>query len=209
MAAHESTTAKSSPITDGVHCPQKRLWLLVLPTAFFPSARSLTSHKISFAALPVSDCESTPFALRPQHGTPGLPGNTLKFVWGWWWCPGTACYFPLHAPPYSVSSQKIWVLILRGKNTECFYNFAPEFIVFNEQTSIARFDWRPDPCFYCPRGLLFLNNVCVNCVYGLVGCGHLDLVHLHFAVSTRNSFISDPTCLPTSSEVGRQSFQLR
>ena len=52
-------------------------------------------------------------------------------------------------------------------------------------------------------------RVCVNCVYGLVGCGHLDLVHLHFAVSTRNSFISDPTCLPTSSEVGRQSFQLR
>ena len=51
----------------------------------------------------------------------------LWFVWGWWWCPGwTACYFPLHTPPYSVSSQEIWVLILRGKSTGCFYFVAPE-----------------------------------------------------------------------------------
>ena len=34
MAAHESTTAKLSPTTDGVHCPQFRLWLLSLPAAF-------------------------------------------------------------------------------------------------------------------------------------------------------------------------------
>jgi len=26
----------------------------------------------------------------------------LWFAWSWWWCPGwTACYFPLHTPPYS------------------------------------------------------------------------------------------------------------
>ena len=41
MAAHESkglqgvTTSKSSLITDGVYCPPKNPWLLVLPTAFF------------------------------------------------------------------------------------------------------------------------------------------------------------------------------
>ena len=58
------------PIQDGMHCPQKRLWILVLPTAF-PTTCSLTSHEMSFTVLPVSDCVSTPFALRPQHGTPG------------------------------------------------------------------------------------------------------------------------------------------
>jgi len=73
MAAHESTTAKFTLITDGVHSPPKRLcWLLVLPTAF-PSTCSLPSHKMSFAVLPVSGCVSTPVALRPQHGTPAPP----------------------------------------------------------------------------------------------------------------------------------------
>jgi len=44
----------------------------------------------------------------------------LWFVWSWWWCPRwTACYFPLYTPPYSVSSQQIWVHILRGKSTGC------------------------------------------------------------------------------------------
>ena len=33
MAAQESTTAKFSLITDGAHYPQKKPWLLVLPTA--------------------------------------------------------------------------------------------------------------------------------------------------------------------------------
>jgi len=84
-----------------------------------------------------------PSALRPQHGTPApplpvttcdylwLPVTTCDYlwlpVWGWWWCPGwTACYFPLHTPHYSVSSQEIWVLILRGTSTGCYYFFAPE-----------------------------------------------------------------------------------
>jgi len=72
MATHENTTANFSLITVSVHCLPKRLWLLVLPTAF-PTTYSQTSHKISFAVLPVSDCVSTPFALRLQHGTPGPP----------------------------------------------------------------------------------------------------------------------------------------
>ena len=43
MAAHESTTAKFTLITDGVHCPPKRLcWLLVLPTC---SLYSLPKYK--------------------------------------------------------------------------------------------------------------------------------------------------------------------
>jgi hypothetical protein len=77
MDAHESTTAKFPLITDGAHCPQNRLWLLVLPTAF-PSTCSLTSHKMSFAVLPVSDCVSTPFALRPQHDTPAPPLPVIR-----------------------------------------------------------------------------------------------------------------------------------
>ena len=72
MAAQESTTAKFSLITHGVHYPPKKPWLLVLPIAF-PSTCSWTSHKMSFAVLPVSDCVSTPFALRPQHGAPPPP----------------------------------------------------------------------------------------------------------------------------------------
>jgi len=51
----------------------------------------------------------------------------LWFVWGWWRCPWwTARYFPLHTPPYSVSSQEIWVLILKDKSTGCFHFFASE-----------------------------------------------------------------------------------
>ena len=72
MAAQESITAKFLLITDGVHYPPKKPWLLVLPIAF-PSTCSWTSHKMSFAVLPVSDCVSTPFALRPQHGAPPPP----------------------------------------------------------------------------------------------------------------------------------------
>ena len=34
--------------------------------------------QMSFAVSPVSDCVSTPFALRPQHGTLGPP--YLRFV---------------------------------------------------------------------------------------------------------------------------------
>ena len=70
-AAHESTTAKFSLTTDGVHCPPKRLWLLFLPTTL--ANFSLTSHEMPFAVFPVSDCVSTPFALRPQCGTPDPP----------------------------------------------------------------------------------------------------------------------------------------
>jgi len=38
-AAQKDTTAKFSLITDGVHYPRKKPWLLVLPTAF-PSTYS-------------------------------------------------------------------------------------------------------------------------------------------------------------------------
>ena len=34
--------------------------------------------------------------------------------------------FSTDTPQFSVSSQEIWVLILRGKSTGCFYFFAPE-----------------------------------------------------------------------------------
>ena len=106
MAAHESTTAKFTLITDGVHSPPKRLcWLLVLPTAF-PSTCSLPSHKMSFAVLPVSGCVST---------------HTLRFETATW-NPGSSPTCDLceaddvqdeqHAifyctPPHSVSTQEI------------------------------------------------------------------------------------------------------
>jgi hypothetical protein len=44
-------------------------------------------------------------------------------------------------PPYSVSSQEIWVLILRGKSTGCFYFMAPE-----QQQTLNFSTWTD--CFY-------------------------------------------------------------
>ena len=89
----------------------------------------------------------------------------LWFVWGWWWCLGwTACYFPLHTPPYSVSSQEmVWILILRGKSTGCRYYFVPEqqqtiFFYINcnyyEQASSRTLWLKAFPCKPCKRWLL-------------------------------------------------------
>jgi len=148
MAAHECTTAKFSPITpDSVHCPQKRLWLLILPTAF-PNTCSLTSHEMSFAVLPVSDWVSTPFALRPQHGT---PGPSLPVI-----CADDAVQDEQHAifhctQPHTVSlrrryeslfsearAQDVSTLTHESNNTIFFLH---EPIVINEQALVFLVSW--------------------------------------------------------------------
>ena len=64
-----------------------------------------------------------------------------------------------HIPPYNVSLQEIWVLILRGKSTGCFYFLAPEqqqtffflheLIVFYEQASTRTLWLKAFPCKPC------------------------------------------------------------
>ena len=107
---------------------------------------------MSFAVLAVSDCVSTPFALRPQHGTPAPPlpvicvklmmmsrMNSMLF---------STAHTPIQSPPYCVSSQEIWVLILKGKSTGCSYflhqnNNKRYFFVHKlSRLAVARFDWR-------------------------------------------------------------------
>jgi hypothetical protein len=45
LMAHKSTTAHLSTITDGVHCPPKRLWLHVLLTPFSSTLLDLRKKK--------------------------------------------------------------------------------------------------------------------------------------------------------------------
>ena len=127
MAAHKSTTANFSLITDGVHCPQKRLWLLVLPTAL--------PFRIYFPWPPTRDVIRSVARFR-------LRVHTLCFETATWNPRSSpACHLceaddgvqdeqhviPLHTPLYSVSLQEIWVLILINMSTGCFYLlFAPE-----------------------------------------------------------------------------------
>jgi hypothetical protein len=114
------------------------------------------------AVLPVLDCVSTHFALRPQHGTPppSLPVICVKLMI----CPGwTACYFPLHKPPYNVSSQEIWVLIPRGKSTGCFLLFCTRtttlyFFYMNYEQTSSRTLWLK--AFSCKPCMRFLGWAC-------------------------------------------------
>jgi hypothetical protein len=81
--------------------------------------------------------------------TKGL--TCLWFVWGWWWCPHWACYFPLHTPPYSFFSQEIWALTLRGKEHRIFLHFCNRttkfFFSFMNwllfMSRLALLGWRP------------------------------------------------------------------
>jgi len=126
LMAHESTTAKILTFNIQMVC-----------TAPKKSPGYSFSLQPSQAQIPrpPTRCHSQccPFQTACPH--PSLWDRNMEpqllpflwFVWGWWWCPGwKACYFSLHTPPYSVSSQEIWVLILRGKSKGCFYFFAPE-----------------------------------------------------------------------------------
>jgi hypothetical protein len=79
--------------------------------------------KYMFLDLPQYVLQCCPFQTACPH--PSLWDRNMEpqllpylwFVWSWWWCPGwTACYFPLHTPPYSsVSSQEIWQRGLSGQ----------------------------------------------------------------------------------------------
>ena len=137
--------------------PQKRLWLLVLPTAF-PSTCSWPPTRCHSQCCPFQTAYPHPSLWDRKIEPQILP--YLWFVWGWWWCSGwTACYFPLHTPSYIVSSQEIWDLILRGKSTGWFYFFAPEqqqthfslhdLIVFYEQASSRTLWLKAFPCNPC------------------------------------------------------------
>ena len=74
MADQENTTtAKFSLITYNRWCALPPITALAIRSPYgLPKYMFLDlPHEMSFAVLPVSDCVSTPFALRPQHGTPG------------------------------------------------------------------------------------------------------------------------------------------
>ena len=96
----------------------------------------------------------------------------LWFMWSWWWCPGwTACYFPLHTSPYSVSSQETWaspyflrqehrMFLLFCTRTTTNSVFPTWLISFYEQASSRTLwlkafpcrPWRPfscKPCNHC------------------------------------------------------------
>jgi len=130
-------------------------------------------------------------ACHQEHCSDKFGVCTLCLVWSvwyllpvWWHVVGMhsiftrwiACYFPLHTPPYSFSSQEIRVLILRGKSTKWFCFFAPD--TFSFFYKVARFDCLsfstpppPPPKF------------CYNKVLRSIGCLLLTLLIPLVAIS--------------------------
>jgi len=142
MAAHKSTTANFSLITDGVHCPPKRLWLIVLPTA-----------SQVHVPRPLTRCHPQCCPFQTAYPLPSLWDRNMEpqllpylwFVWSWWWCPDwTACYFPLHTPPYSVSSQepRMFLLFCTRTATDSIFSTYMNSLFFMSRLAVARFDWR-------------------------------------------------------------------
>ena len=101
MATHASATAKSSPTTDGVQCPQEQLWQLTLLTAFLNTC-SLTSHLMPFAVLPAFSCAFTLFDVKLQHGIPG-PSLLMIYV-------KLMMMFRMSSMLYSTARTPMWFL---------------------------------------------------------------------------------------------------
>ena len=108
---------------------------------------------MSFVVLPVSECVSTPFALRPQHGTPAPPLPVICVKLMMTSRMNSALFSIAHTPIQH--SQEIWVLILRGKITGCFYFFAPEqqqtLLFLHEQASSRTLWLKTFPCNHVMR----------------------------------------------------------
>ena len=125
--------------------------LLVLLTAFLDLPWDVIRSVARFRAIACTypslwDRDTEPQVLAP------LPVTSVRLLM---MSRMNSMLFPLHTPPYSVSSQEIWVLILRGESTGCFYFFAPattnsifyydmnELLVCLSRLAVACFDWRP------------------------------------------------------------------
>ena len=146
-----------------MHYPQKKPWLLVLPTAF-PSTCSSTSHKMSFTVLPVSNCVSTPFNLRPQHGTPATPLPVIFVKLMMMSRMNSMLFSTAHTHPHTVSLRRRYeslfsearaqdvITILYPEQQQTTYLFL--LIVFYEQPSSRTLWLKAFPCKPCKPCIL-------------------------------------------------------
>jgi hypothetical protein len=120
---------------------------------------------MSFTVLPVSDCVSTPFALRPQHGTPGPPlsvicvklmmmsrMNSMLFFTAHTL---TQCLFAGGMSPYSQRQEHGMFLLVYTRTTTDSIFFLHELIVFYEQASCRTLWLKAFSCKPCKPCILF------------------------------------------------------